>query len=86
MYVFGDFERNAKEHIWRRSKYGALKYPPQTACNAVHVQQSNARVECKKLSGMLFVRCLVRFHGVDNDAMGRGAVRLCGHSVDKRNN
>ena len=45
-----------------------------------------AGVECKKLSGMLFVECLVRFRSVDNDAIGRGAVQLCGHSVDKRNN
>ena len=47
---------------------------------------STARVECKKLSGMLLTECLVRFHTVDNAAFGSGAVRICGHRDDKRNN
>jgi hypothetical protein len=48
LYIrFQDFERNANDYLKRRSKYGALKYPPQSACNATHVlvQHRSLRVQ-----------------------------------------
>lgn len=45
MYVFWNSERNADDYVKRRSKYGALKRPPQSVCNAVHVRHCSRRVE-----------------------------------------